>query len=144
MSEDIFNVNLDEVEQMKDRSAIKPGVQRIRVTKVETGNSPNTGTPYLEFSHDYVNVDGLQAITPGAVAQNGIRRRLFLTQKALPFLRQFVEAHNVTWEEFKGNRDPQQFVGLEADARIDLKPNPDTGNSFNEIGRYIVSNSVTA
>lgn len=144
MSEDIFSMDLENVEEFKDFSPIKPGPQRIRVTKIENGIA-KSGNPKWVVAYQYVNIDNLVPLMEGGkVGELAPTKHLALTQKALPFLRRFVEAHGVTWDAFKANRDPQQFVGMEADVVIGLGTNDDTGARFNQIGRYVASNSVTA
>jgi len=157
----VFDLDLDSVEQLKDLSSIKAGPQTLTITGAEGDVSPKKGTPYIRVQHEYANVEGLVVVKEGMKPRTFIKRDFYLSQKSLPFLRQFVEAMGTSWEEFKpvlqavvtplqsqdieGFKQQVQdvFVGAVKDrtleAMINLTKADDNGNQYNEIGKYIIT-----
>jgi len=153
--ENIFNLDLDSVEQLTDRSAVKPGPQTLTITDAEGGESAKKKTPYIRIQHTFANPDGLQAIEAGMEPRLTVKHDFYLSQKALPFLRRFVEALGMSWDEFKptlqavlaplASKDIAGFQqqvkdvfagavqGRSVEAVIGIE------NGFNNVGRYVIT-----
>ena len=135
---DINNLPLDDVQESKDYAAVKGGPYRLKVDEI-TQEIDNKKRPVINVRHGIIG--DAETVSPGEVG--GIFNTLYLhTPKAFGFLRRFVEAHGITWDDFKLNRDLQQFVGLESYALVQLQTKDQDGNDLatprNRIAKYVV------
>lgn len=134
---DINNLSLDDVQESKDYAPVKAGIYQTKVESIEaTTRKLQSGEVANIISLRHSIVGEAETVGPGEVG--GVFNTLYLHKKeALGFLRRFIEAHGVTWEDFKANRDLQQFMGAEAQTQITLEKGND-GIQRNRVGKYVV------
>lgn len=141
MTEENFDINdlpLDDVQESRDYAPVKGGVYTTKVESIEKGvRKLQSGVDAKIITVRHSIVGDAETIMPGEAG--GIFNTLYLHKpEALGFLRRFVEAHGTTWDEFKSNRDLQQFVGAETQALVTLETGKD-GIQRNRIGKYVVA-----
>ena len=141
---DLNDMNLDDVQESQDFAPVKAGTYRLKVDSIER-KPDGAGRDTINVRHTVLSsVTGeIETVHPGT--PGGIFNTLYLHKpEALGFVRRFVEAHGISWDDFKANRDLNQFIGLEADAVVRYetkngKTGEDLANPRNSIQKYITA-----
>ena len=140
------SINLDDVQVSQDFGYAKAGNYRLRVAEIKA-DSDAKGRETISVRHEFVDPANIEIV--GGQTLGGLFNTLYISgttndKACLSILRRFVEAHGITWDAFKSNRDLQQFQGLEADAYVTYETNNGkTGEPLkhprNSVNKYLIT-----
>lgn len=141
----LFDLDLENVEEVQDFGACKPAPARVRVTEITEATS-KAGKPGLKVQYDLVSTDGLEPLDGKSKISTKLSDWISLEANdpkhngfLLSLFRKFIESFGLSWDSFRQNRDIHQLKGMEADVMLGLNDE----RTRNEISKYIV-HKVTA